>query len=111
MVHVPVEFEKGEDPHLCVTGKYNAISAAAHLALSPNGEVVAIATGATLSLYSALSGVCDKVIDNVYSNGKSTGVNSDTCEVPNIWDGKYSELCYLPHDLHVELPDLSSKAI
>lgn len=66
---VVVEFEKGEDPHLLVTGKY-AGSGPALITLSPNGEVVAIATGVSLALFSALTGTCDKVIDNIYSNGK-----------------------------------------
>lgn len=66
---VVVEFEKGEDPHLLVTGKY-AGSGPALITLSPNGEVVAIATGVSMALFSALTGTCDKVIDNIYSNGK-----------------------------------------
>lgn len=66
---VVVEFEKGEDPHLLVTGKYTG-SGSALITLSPNGEVVAIATGTSLALYSALTGTCDKVIDNIYSSGK-----------------------------------------
>uniref|UniRef100_A0A1B6EV11 Uncharacterized protein n=1 Tax=Cuerna arida TaxID=1464854 RepID=A0A1B6EV11_9HEMI len=72
-----IEFEKGEDPHLLMTGKYNG-SGSAHLALSPNGEVVAIASGPSLSLYSALSGVCDKVIDNIYPSGSITRVLFDS---------------------------------
>uniref|UniRef100_A0A1B6MB85 Uncharacterized protein n=1 Tax=Graphocephala atropunctata TaxID=36148 RepID=A0A1B6MB85_9HEMI len=72
-----IEFEKGEDPHLLVTGKYNG-SGSAHLALSPNGEVVAIATGPSLALYSALSGACDKLIDNIYPTGAISRVLFDS---------------------------------
>lgn len=79
IIFVSVEFEKGEDPHLLLTGKYKLDnSTKVNLALSPNGEVVAISTGATLSFYNTLNGQCDKVIKDVYSTGKFV-LNQSVC--------------------------------
>nr|CAD7426191.1 unnamed protein product [Timema monikensis] len=63
-----VEFQKGEDPHLLITGKYNHKSAGpSHVAISPNGEVVVVADGGSLSFYSVLTGECDNTIRDIYS--------------------------------------------
>lgn len=72
-----IEFEKGEDPHLLLSGNYKPFGNSAHLALSPNGEVVAIATGSNLHLFSTHTGICDKTISNVYS-GSITRVLFDS---------------------------------
>ncbi|XP_039291960.1 LOW QUALITY PROTEIN: transducin beta-like protein 2 [Nilaparvata lugens] len=63
-----IEFEKGEDPHLILTGSCKAFKgdSKAKLAFSPNGEVVAIACKNALALYSALTGECDAVIEDIY---------------------------------------------
>lgn len=65
-----VEFKKGEDPHLKVTGKYEKSSTPAIIVLSPNGEVVVIASGNNLYFYSTSNGILDNVIQNVYSGKK-----------------------------------------
>nr|CAD7196822.1 unnamed protein product [Timema douglasi] len=65
-----IEFQKGEDPHLLITGKYNHKSAGpSHVAISPNGEVVVVADGGSLSFYSVLTGECDNTIRDIYSGG------------------------------------------
>jgi hypothetical protein len=64
---VSVEYKKGEDPHLKMTGKYQQAGAHSLIALSPNAEVVVIATGNSLAFYSALTGHHDYTIDNIYS--------------------------------------------
>ncbi|XP_067008811.2 transducin beta-like protein 2 [Anabrus simplex] len=61
-----IEYKKGEDPHLLMTGKYTQRSYISHIALSPNGEVVAVSSGSSLSFFSVLSGECDGTIENVY---------------------------------------------
>nr|CAD7575509.1 unnamed protein product [Timema californicum] len=67
-VAASVEFQKGEDPHLLITGKYNHKSAGpSHVAISPNGEVVVVADGGSLSFYSILTGECDNTIRDIYS--------------------------------------------
>jgi hypothetical protein len=62
-----VEYEKGEDPHLLSSGKYNHVGSPSHLAMSPNGEVVVVASGSSLAFYSVQTGECDTVIDDIYS--------------------------------------------
>uniref|UniRef100_A0A1B6D5Z2 Transducin beta-like protein 2 n=1 Tax=Clastoptera arizonana TaxID=38151 RepID=A0A1B6D5Z2_9HEMI len=74
---IKIEFEKGEDPHLLKTGSYKNLSNSAHLALSPNGEVLAIATGSSLYFFSTITGDCDKTISNIY-NGNITKVLFDS---------------------------------
>lgn len=65
---ISVEFEKGEDPHLLLTGHYKSNhSLNVHLALSPNGEVVVISTGSTLMFFNAVDGQLDRVIHDVYT--------------------------------------------
>ncbi|KAK0170952.1 hypothetical protein PV328_008728 [Microctonus aethiopoides] len=58
-----IEFEKGEDPRFLISGKWENV-AAAKLALSPNGEVLAIAHGTVLSFYSTLDGQLDTAIED-----------------------------------------------
>ena len=62
-----VEYKKGEDPHLKITGKYHQAAPHSLIALSPNAEVVVIATGSSLAFYSTLTGHHDYTIDNIYS--------------------------------------------
>lgn len=50
-----------------ISGKYKPLANLAHLALSPNGEVIAIATGSNLHLFSTNTGICDKTISNIYT--------------------------------------------
>jgi len=41
--------------------------------MSPNGEVVVVASGSSLAFYSVQTGECDAVIDNIYP-GKTSGI-------------------------------------
>jgi hypothetical protein len=41
--------------------------------MSPNGEVVVVASKSSLAFYSVQTGECDAVIDNIYS-GKTSGI-------------------------------------
>ncbi|XP_049803966.1 uncharacterized protein LOC126241467 isoform X2 [Schistocerca nitens] len=72
-----IEYMKGEDPHLLMTGNYKHENVPARLALSPNGDVIAIASNNKLMFYSALSGKCDKIIENIYT-GPITAVLFDS---------------------------------
>ncbi|XP_046384384.1 transducin beta-like protein 2 [Ischnura elegans] len=63
-----IEFEKGEDPHLLMTGKYKPTpDVASRLALSPDGTVVAVASGTSLHLYSSRTGNCEASIHDIHA--------------------------------------------
>lgn len=62
-----IEYDKGEDPHLLSSGKYNYAGSPSRVAMSPNGEVVVVASKSSLAFYSVQTGECDAVIDNIYS--------------------------------------------
>lgn len=49
------------------TGTYEQGSSPSKIALSPNAEVVVVATLNTLAFYSALTGELDYKIDNIYA--------------------------------------------
>lgn len=60
-----------------ITGKYQQTSYEPLIALSPNAEVVVIATAGLLSFYSTLTGRHDYTIDNLYSAGRTTSLLFD----------------------------------
>ncbi|XP_015605393.1 transducin beta-like protein 2 [Cephus cinctus] len=60
-----IEFEKGEDPHILVTGNWE-VTTPASLTLSPNGEVLVIAYGSSLAFYSTITGNLDATIEDVF---------------------------------------------
>ncbi|XP_070154095.1 transducin beta-like protein 2 isoform X2 [Polyergus mexicanus] len=62
---IKIEFEKGEDPHLLMTGIWDN-TAPASLALSPNAEVLVIAHGSSISFYSTITGVLDTTIQDIF---------------------------------------------
>ncbi|KAJ8922903.1 hypothetical protein NQ315_001445 [Exocentrus adspersus] len=72
-----VNYKLGEDVRIVRTGKYEQASSHSLIALSPNSEVIVIATFNTLSFYSTLSGDLDYTIENVYS-GKITSLLFDS---------------------------------
>ncbi|XP_071581319.1 transducin beta-like protein 2 [Temnothorax nylanderi] len=64
-----IEFEKGEDPHVLMTGTWNTTTVSeipASLALSPNAEVLVIAHGSSLSFYSAITGALDTTTEDIF---------------------------------------------
>lgn len=66
-----VEFEKGEDPHLLMTGTWDNTTAAS-LALSPNAEVLVIAHGLSISFYSTITGILDTTIQDIFAGNYIT---------------------------------------
>lgn len=60
-----IEFEKGEDPHVLLTGTWDGTTPTS-LALSPNAEVLVIAHGSSLSFYSMISGSLDNTIEDIF---------------------------------------------
>ena len=63
-----VEFNKGEDPRLILSGQWEGTTPAA-IALSPNSEIVVIAHGSSISFYSTIDGKEDTTIEDIF-NGK-----------------------------------------
>ena len=61
-----VEFEKGEDPRFLASGSWTGTGTAA-IALSPNAEIIAIAHGSNLSLYSTVNGKLDTTIEEIFN--------------------------------------------
>ena len=63
-----VEYQKGEEPHLLKQGKHVAAPGLkSRMAMSPDGEVFAVASGSDLSLYVVNSGKLQATIKDVYS--------------------------------------------
>uniref|UniRef100_A0A0A9XUP9 Transducin beta-like protein 2 n=2 Tax=Lygus hesperus TaxID=30085 RepID=A0A0A9XUP9_LYGHE len=67
LFNVKIEYNQGEEPHLIKTGKYKTDGKRACVALSPDGNVIALARSSSLTLVNALSGEVDKEIPNIYS--------------------------------------------
>jgi hypothetical protein len=64
-----VEYQKGEDPHLLQTGKFESISQEGnHVALSPDGLLVVCTSGSTASFYSVETGKCESVIHEIHNS-------------------------------------------
>jgi len=61
-----VDYKKGEDPRLKITGTYEQTSSDPKIALSPNSEVLVIASASNLSFYSTLDGKLDYVIEDAF---------------------------------------------
>ncbi|CAG0886288.1 unnamed protein product [Darwinula stevensoni] len=65
-----IEYEKGQEPHLISTNKYESQPGEKTLlALSPDGRTVAITSGNDLLLFSAISGNLEKRISNIHTGG------------------------------------------
>ncbi|BES95833.1 WD domain, G-beta repeat [Nesidiocoris tenuis] len=67
LYNIKIEYAQGEEPHLIKTGKFKTDGKKACIALSPDGNVIALACGSMLSLVNALTGDVDKEIHNIYS--------------------------------------------
>ena len=65
--HKPVEYQKQQDPKLLLTGDYDH-SGESVIAIAPDGRTVAIATGADITLYSALTGEKENYFQDVHSS-------------------------------------------
>ncbi|XP_076647720.1 transducin beta-like protein 2 isoform X4 [Halictus rubicundus] len=65
LYNTKVEFEKGEDPRMLLSGSWDN-APTARIALSPNTEVLAIAHGSSLSFYSTVTGALDNTIEDIF---------------------------------------------
>lgn len=66
LFNTKVEYNKGEDPKLITTGSYDLTAASALVALSPDAEVLVIATYNTLNFYLTSTGMLDYTINDVF---------------------------------------------
>lgn len=71
-----VEYNLGQLPCCIMTSKYSPSNVPSLIALSPNGDVVIIASGHDLEIFSALTGIRDKLIENIYV-GEITALRID----------------------------------
>lgn len=62
-----IEFEKGEDPHTLITGTWD-VTTPTNIAISPNGEVLVITHGTSISFYSTVTSTLDKTITDIFTN-------------------------------------------
>jgi WD40 repeat protein len=63
-----VEYQKGEDPHLLQTGKFETTSSEGnHVAISPDGLLVVCTTGSSASFFSVETGKCETVIHEIHN--------------------------------------------
>nr|XP_029717325.1 transducin beta-like protein 2 [Aedes albopictus] len=80
-----LEYQKGEMPRCLLTGTYEPTSAAALVAITPSGDVVAIANGKSVYLYNAATGTLEGSIEDVCS-GQISALQFDSM-------GKYLLIC------------------
>ncbi|EAT37035.1 AAEL010937-PA [Aedes aegypti] len=80
-----IEYQKGEMPRCLMTGTYEPTSAASLVAITPSGEVIAIATGKSVQFYNATNGTFEGSIEDMCS-GQITALQFDSM-------GKYLLVC------------------
>ncbi|XP_066945957.1 transducin beta-like protein 2 isoform X3 [Macrobrachium rosenbergii] len=71
-----IEFEKGQQPYLLLTGNYDTKSQPGIIRLSPDGRTIAIACGNNLTFYSGVTGEKLNFIPNIYT-GNILGIMFD----------------------------------
>ncbi|KAK4873636.1 hypothetical protein RN001_012996 [Aquatica leii] len=77
LFNTKVDYKRGEDPRLKITGKCPNKSDSAKIALTPNAEVVVIATANNVSLFSTTTGELHKTIEKIFTD-KITSIKFDS---------------------------------
>lgn len=67
MFCILVSYKLGENARLIKSGNYEKSGNHALIALSPNAEVLALATSADIALYSTRTATLDYTIENIYA--------------------------------------------
>lgn len=68
LFNIKIEYTKGEEPHLLKSGKYNCEPNSKNtVAISPDGQVIAIGSGSCLTVINALEGTVDLTIPQIYT--------------------------------------------
>lgn len=63
----PVEYTRGESPHVLETGTYGQTANPPRIALSPNAEVLAVSVDSSVEFYDTYTGKLYDTVENVYS--------------------------------------------
>lgn len=71
-----IEFEKGQEPYLLLTGEYENKSQPGIIRMSPDGRTIALASGPSLTYYSAITGEKLNYVPNIYT-GDIIGIMFD----------------------------------
>ncbi|XP_076040326.1 transducin beta-like protein 2 isoform X2 [Oratosquilla oratoria] len=62
-----IEFDKGQEPYLILTGQHEPKDQRGLIQLSPDGRTIALGAGSSLSFFSAITGECLNQITDIYS--------------------------------------------
>ena len=73
-----VEYKKGQDPVLLMTGVYSGHHNNMFIAISPDGYVVAISMGRSIGVFDAATGELEELLENVHSGWWKIKFNSGT---------------------------------
>ncbi|CAG9767198.1 unnamed protein product [Ceutorhynchus assimilis] len=71
-----VNYKQGQDARLDISGRYESSSSKSLVALSPNAEVLVVATANDLQFYSTMTGKLDSTVENI-SNEHITSILFD----------------------------------
>lgn len=63
----PVDYVRGESPHVLETGTYTQTANPPKIALSPNAEVLAVSCDANVEFYDTYTGKLYDTVENVYT--------------------------------------------
>lgn len=64
---IPVEYARGESPHVLETGTYTQTANPPRIALSPDAEVLAVSVDSSVEFYDTYTGNLYDTVENVYS--------------------------------------------
>jgi hypothetical protein len=62
-----VEYKKGQDPALLITGVYSGHHNNMFVAISPDGYVVAVSMGRSIGTFNTTTGELEEMLENVHS--------------------------------------------
>ena len=62
-----MEYKKGQDPTMLITGVYSGHHNNMFIAISPDGYVVAISMGRSIGIFNTTSGELEELLENVHS--------------------------------------------
>lgn len=66
-----MEYKKGQDPSLLMTGVYSGHHNNMFIAISPDAYVVAISMGRSIGVFNTTTGQLEEMLENVHSGESS----------------------------------------
>ena len=67
ILSLPVDYARGESPHILESGVYTQTANPPKIALSPNAEVLAVSCDANVEFYDTYTGKLYDTVENVYT--------------------------------------------